>query len=99
MEVRVGGKYRLGRKIGSGSFGDIYIGTNMTSNDEVAIKLEAVKSKHPQLLYESKLYKILTGGSRLVTHNLNSLRHCFGITSAVSNLHFDSSRVPHTTHA
>ena len=26
MELRVGGKYRLGRKIGSGSFGDIYLG-------------------------------------------------------------------------
>jgi len=26
---------------------------------------ESVKTKHPQLLYESKLYKILQGGSRL----------------------------------
>ena len=26
MELRVGGKFRLGRKIGSGSFGDIYLG-------------------------------------------------------------------------
>ena len=26
MELRVGGKYRLGRKIGEGSFGDIYLG-------------------------------------------------------------------------
>lgn len=26
LELRVGGKYRLGRKIGSGSFGDIYLG-------------------------------------------------------------------------
>jgi len=29
MELRVGNKYRLGRKIGSGSFGDIYLG-NLT---------------------------------------------------------------------
>lgn len=26
MELRVGNRYRLGRKIGSGSFGDIYLG-------------------------------------------------------------------------
>jgi hypothetical protein len=26
MELRVANKYRLGRKIGSGSFGDIYLG-------------------------------------------------------------------------
>jgi len=62
MELRVGGKFRLGRKIGSGSFGDIYIGTNVQTGEEIAIKLESIKSKHPQLLYESKLYKILAGG-------------------------------------
>jgi len=61
MELRVGKKYRLGRKIGSGSFGDIYLGTNMTTGEEVAIKLESVKTKHPQLLYESKIYRILHG--------------------------------------
>jgi serine/threonine protein kinase len=64
MELRVGKKYRLGRKIGSGSFGDIYLGTNMTTGEEVAIKLESVKTKHPQLLYESKIYRILHGGCK-----------------------------------
>ena len=67
MELRVGKKYRLGRKIGSGSFGDIYLGTNMTTGEEVAIKLESVKTKHPQLLYESKIYKILHGGREFVS--------------------------------
>jgi serine/threonine protein kinase len=58
-ELRVGGRYRLGRKIGSGSFGDIYLGTNITTNEEVAIKLENIKSRHPQLAYENRLYRIL----------------------------------------
>ena len=34
MELRVGNKYRLGRKIGSGSFGDIYLGTNISTLEE-----------------------------------------------------------------
>ena len=34
MELRVGNKYRLGRKIGSGSFGDIYLGTNISTMEE-----------------------------------------------------------------
>ncbi|KAL6881956.1 hypothetical protein ACP4OV_011428 [Aristida adscensionis] len=64
MEPRVGNKYRLGRKLGSGSFGEIYLaGTHVQTNEEVAIKLESVKTKHPQLLYESKLYRILQGGT------------------------------------
>ncbi|KAJ6348275.1 hypothetical protein OIU76_004694 [Salix suchowensis] len=63
MEPRVGNKFRLGRKIGSGSFGEIYLGTSIQTNEEVAIKLENVKTKHPQLLYESKLYKMLQGGT------------------------------------
>lgn len=61
-EFHVGGKYRLVRKIGSGSFGDIYLGINITNGEEVAVKLESHKARHPQLLYESKLYKILQGG-------------------------------------
>merc|ERR1712193_414212 len=54
--------YRLVREIGSGAFGDIYLGINISNGEEVAIKLESIKSRHPQLLYESKLYKILAGG-------------------------------------
>lgn len=72
MEPRVGNKFRLGRKIGSGSFGEIYlgllvisyllwlsllacvdydddvnlfvcfVGTNVQTNEEVAIKLVSI---------------------------------------------------------
>ncbi|CAO3579696.1 unnamed protein product [Absidia cylindrospora] len=43
MDLRVGNKYRIGRKIGYGSFGDIYLGTNIVTGEEVAIKLELSK--------------------------------------------------------
>uniref|UniRef100_A0A8C5KNP8 Casein kinase I isoform alpha n=1 Tax=Jaculus jaculus TaxID=51337 RepID=A0A8C5KNP8_JACJA len=61
-EFIVGGEYKVMRKIGSGSFGDIYLATHITNGEEVAVKLESQKARHPQLLYESKLYKILQGG-------------------------------------
>ncbi|PIA45436.1 hypothetical protein AQUCO_01700753v1 [Aquilegia coerulea] len=63
METAIGGKFKLGRKIGSGSFGELYLGVNIQSGDEVAIKLEPVKTRHPQLHYESKLYMLLQGGT------------------------------------
>ncbi|PWA66918.1 serine/threonine/dual specificity protein kinase, catalytic domain-containing protein [Artemisia annua] len=63
MESIVGGKFKLGRKIGSGSFGELYLGVNLQTGEEVAIKLESVKTKHPQLHYESKVYMLLQGGT------------------------------------
>ncbi|CAI9758991.1 unnamed protein product [Fraxinus pennsylvanica] len=63
MERIVGGKFKLGRKIGSGSFGEIFIATHIHTFEIVAVKIENNKTKHPQLLYEAKLYNILQGGS------------------------------------
>ena len=66
QELRVARKFRVGPKIGSGSFGEIYAGTNVHTGEEVAIKLEPLKSKHPQLLYESKIYRVLHGGCKFL---------------------------------
>lgn len=63
MDLVVGGKYKLGRKIGSGSFGELHLGVNIQNGEEVAVKLESVKTRHPQLHYESKLYMLLQGGT------------------------------------
>ena len=61
MELRIASKYRVGRKIGSGSFGDIYLAINIQTNEQVAVKLEKVHTAHPQLLYESRLYRLFQG--------------------------------------
>ncbi|KAK8631044.1 hypothetical protein V6N13_079809 [Hibiscus sabdariffa] len=63
MDHVIGGKFKLGRKIGSGSFGELYLGVNVQTGEEVAVKLESAKTKHPQLYYESKLYMLLQGGT------------------------------------
>ncbi|KAA8545268.1 hypothetical protein F0562_020052 [Nyssa sinensis] len=63
MDHVIGGKFKLGRKIGSGSFGELYLGVNVQTGEEVACKMESVKTKHPQLHYESKLYMLLQGGT------------------------------------
>lgn len=61
VEIRVGGRYRLGKKIGAGSFGEIYEGADIFDNSEVAIKLEHNSIKYPQLLFEAKLLKSIPG--------------------------------------
>jgi serine/threonine protein kinase len=61
VEIRVGGRYRLGKKIGTGSFGEIFEGTDIFDNSAVAIKLEHNTVKYPQLLFEAKLLKSIPG--------------------------------------
>ena len=48
--------------LGKGSFGKIYAGINKTTGDEIAIKLEPLKTEQPQLVYEYKIYKYLQNG-------------------------------------
>ena len=42
MEFQVGDKYRLVRRIGTGSFGDIYLGVNITNGEVRALRLFSV---------------------------------------------------------
>ena len=43
---------RVGKKIGCGNFGELRLGKNLYNNEHVAIKLEPMKSKAPQLHLE-----------------------------------------------
>ncbi|OMJ79804.1 hypothetical protein SteCoe_20108 [Stentor coeruleus] len=61
IDIRVGWRYRLGRKLGTGAFGDIFHGLNIQTNEEVAIKLEKSNKKNSQLQYESRILKSLQG--------------------------------------
>lgn len=68
--MMIAGKYKIGKKLGEGSFGAVYQGDILGSDGkpdpdagQVALKMEPVKTKHPQLLYESRLFKLLAGTS------------------------------------
>lgn len=50
-------RFKLGPPIGNGAFGQVFVGYDTTNeNREVAIKLEKVAAKHPQLRFEAKVY-------------------------------------------
>ncbi|CAH2355669.1 casein kinase I homolog 1 [[Candida] railenensis] len=57
----VGLHYKIGKKIGEGSFGVIFEGTNIINGVPVAIKFEPRKTEAPQLRDEYRTYKHLQG--------------------------------------
>ena len=58
----VAGKYLIEKKIGKGSFGEIYEAINLSNNSKVGIKVEVSDHQYPQLMYEAKVYDDLRGG-------------------------------------
>ncbi|KAL4453319.1 hypothetical protein ABPG73_009725 [Tetrahymena malaccensis] len=76
MDIKVGKSFKLTRKLGSGAFGEIFHGVNLKNNVEVAIKLEPVNTKHPQLFYEVKLYQYLLQDETIIDKGIPQVYYC-----------------------
>jgi casein kinase 1 len=55
----IGRRFRLDERLGGGSFGDIYRGTDLETNREIAVKLENKRNPSMQLMNENNLYRVL----------------------------------------
>ncbi|KAE9974777.1 hypothetical protein BLS_002927 [Venturia inaequalis] len=56
-------RYQLDRRLGRGSYGEVYLGHHLESGEEVALKLEYNQVNPSQLKNEVDIYKQLSGGS------------------------------------
>lgn len=68
----LGEHYKMGKKIGEGSFGVIHEGINLLTNQYIAVKLELSKTNDPQLHDEFRIYRHLAG-----THGIPKV-HWYG---------------------
>ncbi|CAD8110966.1 unnamed protein product [Paramecium primaurelia] len=76
MDSKIGKTFKLTKKLGSGAFGEIFHGINLKNNIEVAIKLEPISAKHPQLYYEAKLYQHLSQDNASVEKGIPQVYYC-----------------------
>jgi serine/threonine protein kinase len=74
METSLVDRFKLGTRIGSGAFGEVYSGEDMRTHTPVAIKLEPATTSIPQLAVEARIYHCLSGGVVVPTV------HFFGTT-------------------
>ena len=61
MKIVIANRYKICNKLGQGSFGILYQGENIRTNELVAIKLEPIKCNEPFLFYEAQVYEKLKG--------------------------------------
>jgi serine/threonine protein kinase len=62
LNSKIAGKYQVKKKIAAGTFGEVYL-ASISNGEEFALKAEKLSSRHPQLIYESKLLKTLHGAA------------------------------------
>lgn len=59
--------YKVKQQIGVGAFGEIYKAINQLDEaEQYAVKAEPISTRHPQLLFEAKLYKYLHNDGNIV---------------------------------
>lgn len=65
MKKTIDDRYILQQKIGQGSFGQIYIGVDKSTGEKYAIKVEEVNISVPQLIFEARIYQIMSGSTNV----------------------------------
>lgn len=76
MDSIIAKDFKKIRRIGSGAFGDIFLGINLNNNNEVAIKLELISVKHPQLIFEGKIYEYLLSDTLTPDKGIPKIYYC-----------------------
>jgi serine/threonine protein kinase len=60
MESMLNSRFKVKEKIGAGSFGTVFRGTDTMTNKHVAIKVEDKLQRYPQLNAESRIVKLMS---------------------------------------
>ncbi len=85
---KVTGKFQFVKHIGGGSFGEIYSGVDLNTNECVAIKVESNRVRNPQLFLEYTIYsKYLkeVEGFPVVSHYAHTKKHNYFVMTLLGH--------------
>ena len=57
VNFKLGGNYNMSKKLGSGAFGEVFLAKELATGEEVAVKVEWNRTRHPQLICNTHLEK------------------------------------------
>ncbi|SPP84506.1 blast:Casein kinase I isoform gamma-3 [Drosophila guanche] len=86
--LMVGPNFRVGKKIGCGNFGELRLGKNLYNNEHVAIKMEPMKSKAPQLHLEYRFYKLLGSHAETAPDGIPRIYHLGTCAEGVPEVYY-----------
>jgi len=64
-KLLLAGRFKIDSTLGRGNFSDIFFGTDIYSKQTVAVKVESVHSPMPVMMYESSVFRCLSGGGSI----------------------------------
>lgn len=76
MDTLIAKDYKLVKKLGSGAFGEVFMALHNKNHVEVAVKLENIENKSPQLFYEAKILNSLAGEDNTTDFGIPRVYYC-----------------------
>ena len=65
MDLKLGGKYKISKKLGSGAFGELFFDKELATGEEVAVKVESNRTRYSQLICNTHFEKKQISKSKL----------------------------------